>query len=1220
MNPVLSDIKSIINGYSNANDKDRVFTYIEFVKMFGYDNDTNVFISAYKDYVTQWSIIKKESITLSDQEFVMSKMVEILKSITLDYSSYEEQDFIAHVDLNNKSHLKGLSALYSRKIREITEFYRKKRNEAVLVVNRNSMKGSVKSIEEIIYEKVFDFIFSNRNIVPSYKNIKRDLLISIENYVDTYSEYFDIPRQKKFTDKSRAEMLSANINDVDYRVYLEIELIVSEILFSGNVLLEEIPLIAQIGADLSQSCVGDMLALKNQLMANTTVNLVDLDEQVALKRKLYEKFLGCDLWYMYVDLQGNVKTDILCHAKNPSGNLLNCGTADTATIENEQLELLSHIGLFFKPDKTSILKVNAKDYTWSIDVDSIQKDTVYIFPDPNKYGDIGNNKNSLYPLIMEYKIEYDVKNISSGEACNDPIKILSDQGWYSYYSKQDDDFKLFDNKDYDYAFTWLANKGFISNYQVDVYGNQFGILKGCEVTYNTDDKGNKISVKSIKLNPKYNETTIKKNIVEYGDSTPKILNGGYFEHPFYRGEQVSVKTKKWKDKAENVPFKMIYDKTLGNWRRAKNNESSDTWCRTLRNDVSKKEVEIVDNYNGEEGDEIASTENYIQYYELSYKWENSGNEDNAVPFDYTKEITLIDTEEQKYEWSGIGIKNEKLYYSDVDTNFVNFGNFGVHQGLNYKDHFEVNFTDEKDIGKNDSIITDVMLQFLTQNMYETNEIEIIEDDTPFYEMCQKSGTFYVKPCGKFGIKPLLFTDVFDWVKLNDTENIKNFSIVYKTIVLETNERYLFIPYDYDGENFVNTLGIREMYSIDKFKKIRQKGDELNESIIVKENFLQTSLLFNEVTKSFYVLEIEDLTVENESKYRKFFIPRIYKFSCENYKMEEVINLYDSVCLSECIKQQIDKIISFDSRVIEKEQIALSKINDFKKLLDNVDESKEYYNLGNFEVPYYTDQIIDLKKVSFTYNSSLGMYLLSFIIFDNNTTPYIHEHKFKLDDLDTFNASLVSNVYTLKNEGDSYKWNNEVHATNVATIPNNRNNIIDNTIWVEYDGQGFSNDGFAVGGIKDRFDVSFGSEDYGSDDVTDTKFWESNVYEVSENEYKITSSRKVNGSVYFDEISGITKQGVNKIKIRYDNLVLTKKANDTVEHIKLVQNNVENDEFDVMCDMFGNISGHSTVKLKSTNTADENRNVFGVARMNIKGTVENYTISVIITAWDINISK
>jgi hypothetical protein len=56
-----------------------------------------------------------------------------------------------------------------------------------------------------------------------------------------------------------------------------------------------------------------------------------------------------------------------------------------------------------------------------------------------------------------------------------------------------------------------------------------------------------------------------------------------------------------------------------------------------------------------------------------------------------------------------------------------------------------------------------------------------------------------------------------------------------------------------------------------------------------------------------------------------------------------------------------------------------------------------------------------------------MYLLSFLILDNNGTPYIHEHKFKLDNLVTFNDTLVSNVYTLKAEGDSYKWNNKVDA-------------------------------------------------------------------------------------------------------------------------------------------------------------------------------------------------
>jgi hypothetical protein len=41
------------------------------------------------------------------------------------------------------------------------------------------MKGSTKSVQEVIYEKVFDFVFSNRNVVKSYKDIKRDLLVSI---------------------------------------------------------------------------------------------------------------------------------------------------------------------------------------------------------------------------------------------------------------------------------------------------------------------------------------------------------------------------------------------------------------------------------------------------------------------------------------------------------------------------------------------------------------------------------------------------------------------------------------------------------------------------------------------------------------------------------------------------------------------------------------------------------------------------------------------------------------------------------------------------------------------------------------------------------------------------------------------------------------------------------------------------------------------------------
>ena len=511
------------------------------------------------------------------------------------------------------------------------------------------------------------------------------MIVSIENYVDTYSEYFDIPRQKEFTDKSRAEMLSANINDVDYRVYIEIQLVVSEILFSGKVWLEEIPLIANIGADLSAECVGDMLVLKNQLMENTTVNLVDLNEQVALKRRFYEKFLGCDLWYMYVDLQGNVKVDRLCKAQNPTGNLLNCGTADTATVENEQLKLLSQIGLFFKPDKTSILKVNAEKYTWDIDRDNLINDTVYVFPDPDKYGDIGNNKNPLYPLIMRCELDYELKNASSGFAEHDPLVLITDQGWYSYYSKQQDDFKVIDNKNYEYSLTSLANLGFLKSYKTDIWGNEFGILTG----YTVAKDGDKIT---ITLNPKYNEGGMKYDTFDLKQSEePILLNGGYFADPL---------------------------------------NSSDS---------------------------------------------------SFIPFNFKRRLTLIDTENDKYSWSGI-ITNNEGFTHPTDTNFISFGEFGCHEGITYHDHFEIGFEHYNKLPE-DNINNKTVKAFFSHNVYDRKEVEVVFEEKSFDEI--EGGELFVKLVGQ---KPKKFQDIFNWdkVKLHDDEKVVDISIVTQTIVVETN--------------------------------------------------------------------------------------------------------------------------------------------------------------------------------------------------------------------------------------------------------------------------------------------------------------------------------------------------------------------------------------------------------------------------------------------------
>lgn len=482
MAELLENLYSTINNKLDAKDNQRAFTFIEFIKEFGYDNSPSSFINEYKTYLSRWNNKKNLNSTLTDKEFIETSLIDTLKSIVLTYSSYEEQDFIANIDWDNDMHRRAIIPFFAEKIKSLCTFYKTKRQDAPIIINKNKFKGSRSSIEQIIYDKIIDFYFENRNLSIQVSQLKEslqhNLSISIEQYIDIYSDYFDIPRNKKCDNETREAFITANINTPRYDDYLQVAKVVSDTLFSGEVYLEEIPLIAQIGLDLSQKCAGDAATLRDKLLENATINLISINDQIALRRKLYEKYLGCDLYYIYCSDKDNIAFNLLTKADNPSGNLLNCGTSDMAVVEADEVKLLSNIGLFFKPDKMGILKVNADNFKWEIDKSKLTDDTFYIFPDPSKYGDIGNNKSIDYPLIYEYKLDSYIKNLSSGYAKDEPLAYISATTWNTYYSKQDQDYILNKNQDFNYSFTSLANIGIINNYQTDAYGNEYGLFKG----------------------------------------------------------------------------------------------------------------------------------------------------------------------------------------------------------------------------------------------------------------------------------------------------------------------------------------------------------------------------------------------------------------------------------------------------------------------------------------------------------------------------------------------------------------------------------------------------------------------------------------------------------------------------------------------------------------------------------------------------------------------
>ena len=1019
----LSDLSSFINDSPNAKDNERVFTYIEFVKEFGYDNSPGVFLNFYKEYLTSWNNKKKNDIKKSSDDFVTEKMMEILKSITLDYSSYEEQDYISHVNWNDMSQVKGLVTYYSRKIREITEFYRKKRNDSHLIVKRNSMRGSTKSIEEIIYNKILDFVFNNRHVIPSYNNIRRDLIVSVESFVDTYSEYFDIPRNKDFSDRERQEMLSANMNDVDYRDYLEISLVMSELLFSGNVYLKEIPLIAQLGLDLSQSCVGDMLALKNTLVANTTINQIPLSEQVALKRKLYEKYLGCDLYYMYVDLQKNIKIDRLCKAKNPTGNLLNCGSVDTATIESGQLELLSHIGLFFKPDKTSILKVSAKDFTWNVNEDKIEADTIYIFPDPSKYGDIGNNKNNSYPLIMEYKMDYDIRNISSGDSSDDPLLLITDQGWRTYYSKQDDDFKLINNINYEYAFTSLVNKGIISSYQTDVWGNQFGLFKGCTEVYKKDENGNiiyengKAVLEKIQVPSKFNQSISKKEEEFDNNGSPMIINGGYMEDPYRQGKNYYDEYVYYSDIEYNKidSIKLFYCDENKNIIGS-NNGNDILIKRDDENlDFTKNRIFIkaIDKYGTVNANDyfvgvipprkyvpqfeidLYSPEEVERYYkkvvEKTKMYGYLRKDDGGVPFDFTKYLLV----NSKYRWSGLKNDNPMFYIPDKVFNHLIFGEFGTTKDIQYVDNYGVTkkglYIDSEDV--EEGLLNSSLEYFFSSIIDEDNpgdiEIESIEMDIESFR--NSSGTLYIRNSSSTDNKPKKFTDYFDWMdNLIDDKKIINIQVIHETVLVETENDIFFVKYTYDGKQFSNPLVNKEILNISKKNPYY--------------TVIGTNYYYVEKEKSFYICQLELVSGTSNINIH------IFKFDCVNYTMEEKINFFDSINVAEYEKERLDTNKIWSTYINKKNEINKRLINSpqILNLMSGLNE--RYPNFGDLNIPYMKSY--DIGTISFTYNSSLKMYLLSFVVTDLNGSPFLYECKFRLNNIDDMHDTMVTNLYSI----------------------------------------------------------------------------------------------------------------------------------------------------------------------------------------------------------------
>lgn len=488
-------LNSIIN--SDTQQKDYLdlynpFSFFDFLKYINADISPLQVNNLYIEYIRLWGETKNNTKNQINQT-IQERYLELVKEITLKYTTVEEKRFLSNIDYSDETELDIILPFYSKKIVEICNFTADKREKLKFKLEKNRKKGTTSSVQNSIYETITDVIFTDELDVFNYQKLinqdilLKDLNIEIEELYDIYTNYLDNdPKNGHETYDVRTELrkqfFSSNLNDIDANIFINIDQAITNQLF-GNVyvFLNEFRKNFTINYNLNAvnlNCKPD-----DKLFTLVNENKPKASRLVQLRNDLIKKYIGVDFYYITT---GSTITDvtsaILFKAENPSGNLLNRHFPTTASIEEESdLQSCRRIGLFFTPEKNSILYYSVPENTFKINESKLEPNKLYIFPDPNLYGNTIGLTRSFdyeYPLIHVSDYTKSVKNYSLGFIEGDINTNPYTQDFYAYFSQnQLKDSFYFGTEGLKNNFLNLYDKGIITKWTTDIYGNQFSLFK-----------------------------------------------------------------------------------------------------------------------------------------------------------------------------------------------------------------------------------------------------------------------------------------------------------------------------------------------------------------------------------------------------------------------------------------------------------------------------------------------------------------------------------------------------------------------------------------------------------------------------------------------------------------------------------------------------------------------------------------------------------------------
>ena len=435
-------------------------TYIEWLK---YESsfDRDVAFEQYTTYVTVW--YEKNNIVNSEaqQQYVRNLYINLLKQISIEYTSPNERRFLSNIDFNDDKDLDIAIPFFAKKIKQIAIYYANQRTEIKFSKIKSNLKGSTAGLSSLIYKKIADIISNDTLVIEqlvdldlTLNDVLLNLQITIDELYDTEQTYYNISPDSQPED-AVPDTLSRrynyfNLSVIPDRAKMFISETYTEVIID---LIKQVPLILQTtsGSEADYtletlvSSAGENFSISETVVGNELDRLSDdffvkyingSDLNITYEQLAFQKYVGSDYYYLSTgDTLSETVSGKLFSATSPHKDILNKHYPTVLFASGESVYKREYIGGFFNSTGIGLTNFTTLDYTYHFEP---KVNTTYYFPDPavGARGTYGSKTEIKSPVVYYENVNWNKKNTSHTFSTANQVQFENILRFTSYHSTE----------------------------------------------------------------------------------------------------------------------------------------------------------------------------------------------------------------------------------------------------------------------------------------------------------------------------------------------------------------------------------------------------------------------------------------------------------------------------------------------------------------------------------------------------------------------------------------------------------------------------------------------------------------------------------------------------------------------------------------------------------------------------------------------------------------